>query len=76
MGLFFEQGKEGLAQDGGVSIVHLAEEQIAAHGFVGLRCQELVNQHHLAEGRGCLSQRQVGLEGKRLWCEASMEWMA
>jgi len=57
MSFLFEEGKERLAHNGGISIIHLAEEHIAAHTFIRLGRQELINQQHLTKGRGGLCQR-------------------
>ncbi len=48
--LALEQGKVSLAQDGGVGIVHLAEEQVAPQGGVVHVRQQVIHQQHLAEG--------------------------
>ena len=65
MGLLLEQGKIRLAHDRGIGVVHLLEEDVAAHGFILLLGQQLVGQHHLAEGGGGLGQRKGRVEGKR-----------
>ena len=58
MRLAFEQGEESLAHDGGIGIIHLAEEQVAAHGRIVFLRQQVVDQQHLAESGSRLSQRQ------------------
>ena len=65
MGLLLEQGKIRLAHDRGIGVVHLLEEDVAANGFILLLGQQLVGQHHLAEGGGGLGQRKGRVEGKR-----------
>ena len=63
--LALEQGEERLAHDGGIGIIHLAEKQIPAHGFIALISQQAIDQHHLAEGGGRFCQGQGGVEGKQ-----------
>ena len=62
MRLALKERKEDLAHDGGIGVVHLAEEQVPAHLFVALLGQQAVDHHHLTEGGCCLRQGQRGME--------------
>ena len=65
MRLFFEQREIGLAHDRGIGVVHLLEQDLLADGLIALFGQQLIGQHHFAEGGGGLCQRQRCLERER-----------
>ncbi len=46
----FEEREKDLAHDGGIGVVHLLEEDVAAHGFVGLFGEQFFGEHHFPEG--------------------------
>ncbi len=58
MSFALEEGEICLTHDGGVGVVHLAEEQITAHGFITLVFEQLIDKHHLAKRGGGLCQGQ------------------
>ena len=60
-----EQCEIDLPQDGRVGVIHLLEEDIAAHGFVFFLGQQFIGEHHFAESGGRLSQRQGRMECER-----------
>ena len=59
-----EEGEECLAHDGGVVVVHLAEQQVTPDRFVVLLLQPMIQQEYLAKGGGGFGQGQGGLEGE------------